>query len=261
MPESGAFCHSRCGPFSGSHCSTFKRKKFPHRILIVPFICRGKTNPSHPPPPLARAGGSRRHSNRLLRPLPVTFSYDPERLAPRKKSLPVERLRGLRAAARVPFGVSWLPRAGRLASRRSLWYRERSPRTRKRRSMSDNEDNFDGDDFDDVEEDEGLDDLENAEEEGQENVEILPSGERQQANQKRITTPYMTKYERARVLGTRALQIAMCAPVMVELEGETDPLLIAMKELKARKIPIIIRRYLPDGSYEDWGVDELIITD
>lgn len=52
----------------------------------------------------------------------------------------------------------------------------------------------------------------------------------------------------------------MCAPVMVELEGETDPLLIAMKELKARKIPIIIRRYLPDGSYEDWGVDELIIT-
>ncbi|XP_065534640.1 DNA-directed RNA polymerases I, II, and III subunit RPABC2 isoform X2 [Lathamus discolor] len=98
--------------------------------------------------------------------------------------------------------------------------------------MSDNEDNFDGDDFDDVEEDEGLEDLENAEEEGQENVEILPSGERQQANQKRITTPYMTKYERARVLGTRALQIAMCAPVMVELEGETDPLLIAMKELK-----------------------------
>lgn len=127
--------------------------------------------------------------------------------------------------------------------------------------MSDNEDNFDGDDFDDVEEDEGLDDLENAEEEGQENVEILPSGERPQANQKRITTPYMTKYERARVLGTRALQIAMCAPVMVELEGETDPLLIAMKELKARKIPIIIRRYLPDGSYEDWGVDELIISD
>ncbi|XP_057342364.1 DNA-directed RNA polymerases I, II, and III subunit RPABC2 isoform X1 [Manis pentadactyla] len=98
--------------------------------------------------------------------------------------------------------------------------------------MSDNEDNFDGDDFDDVEEDEGLGDLENAEEEGQENVEILPSGERPQANQKRITTPYMTKYERARVLGTRALQIAMCAPVMVELEGETDPLLIAMKELK-----------------------------
>lgn len=52
----------------------------------------------------------------------------------------------------------------------------------------------------------------------------------------------------------------MCAPVMVELEGETDPLQIAMKELKQRKIPIIIRRYLPDGSYEDWGIEELLIT-
>lgn len=80
-------------------------------------------------------------------------------------------------------------------------------------------------------------------------------------NAVKITTPYMTKYERARVLGTRALQIAMCAPVMVELDGETDPLQIAMKELKARKIPIIIRRFLPDGSYEDWPIDQLIVTD
>lgn len=95
------------------------------------------------------------------------------------------------------------------------------------------------------------------------NIEILQApadGQPVQAN-KRITTPYLTKYERARVLGTRALQIAMCAPVMVELEGLTDPLRIAMKELKARKIPIIIRRFLPDGSYEDWSINELIITD
>ena len=44
------------------------------------------------------------------------------------------------------------------------------------------------------------------------------------AKDDRITTPYITKFERARVLGTRALQISMNAPVMVELEGETDPL-------------------------------------
>lgn len=79
--------------------------------------------------------------------------------------------------------------------------------------------------------------------------------------QDRITTPYMTKYERARVLGTRALQISMNAPVMVELEGETDPLQIALKELLRKKIPITVRRYLPDLSYEDWDVDELIIPD
>jgi DNA-directed RNA polymerases I, II, and III subunit RPABC2 len=79
------------------------------------------------------------------------------------------------------------------------------------------------------------------------------------AASQRITTRYLTKYERARVLGTRALQISMNAPVMVDLDGETDPLKIAEKELRERKIPIIIRRYLPDGSHEDWAVDELIV--
>jgi len=111
---------------------------------------------------------------------------------------------------------------------------------------------------------EDIDDADIDEEPNQENVDVLPadgSSADARQNQKRITTPYMTKYERARVLGTRALQIAMCAPVMVELEGETDPLQIAMKELKQRKIPIIIRRYMPDGSFEDWSIDELIITD
>uniref|UniRef100_A0A804M064 DNA-directed RNA polymerases II, IV and V subunit 6A n=1 Tax=Zea mays TaxID=4577 RepID=A0A804M064_MAIZE len=71
--------------------------------------------------------------------------------------------------------------------------------------------------------------------------------EQEKTKRERKTTKYMTKYERARILGTRALQISMNAPVMVELEGETDPLEIAMKELRARKIPFTIRRYLPDG--------------
>lgn len=79
-----------------------------------------------------------------------------------------------------------------------------------------------------------------------------------QPNAVRTTTPYMTKYERARILGTRALQISMNAPVLVPLDGESDPLEIAMKELSQRKIPLIVRRYLPDGSYEDWSVSELI---
>ncbi|KAG7098998.1 hypothetical protein E1B28_000884 [Marasmius oreades] len=82
-------------------------------------------------------------------------------------------------------------------------------------------------------------------------------GERQ-PNKERVTTPYLTKYERARILGTRALQISMNAPVLVPLDGETDALQIAIKELSQRKIPLIIRRYLPDGSFEDWSVSELI---
>ncbi|KAK7414887.1 subunit common to RNA polymerases I, II, and III [Neonectria punicea] len=74
----------------------------------------------------------------------------------------------------------------------------------------------------------------------------------------RTTTPYMTKYERARILGTRALQISMNAPVLVDLEGETDPLQIAIKEMREKKIPLIVRRYLPDGYYEDWTCEELL---
>ncbi|KAI9104788.1 Rna polymerase Ii complexed with Atp [Phlyctochytrium arcticum] len=77
----------------------------------------------------------------------------------------------------------------------------------------------------------------------------------------RMTTPYMTKYEKARILGTRALQISMSAPVMVDLNGESDPLQIAMKELREQKIPLMVRRYLPDGSYEDWSVEELILPE
>ncbi|KAJ9657508.1 subunit common to RNA polymerases I, II, and III [Neophaeococcomyces mojaviensis] len=75
---------------------------------------------------------------------------------------------------------------------------------------------------------------------------------------KRSTTPFMTKYERARVLGTRALQISMNAPVLVDLEGETDPLQIAIKEFNQKKIPLVVRRYMPDGSFEDWTCEELI---
>jgi DNA-directed RNA polymerase I, II, and III subunit RPABC2 len=53
----------------------------------------------------------------------------------------------------------------------------------------------------------------------------------------------------------------MNAPVMVDVKGESDPLLIAAKELAHKKIPLIIRRYLPDGSYEDWPVSELLMPD
>jgi DNA-directed RNA polymerase I, II, and III subunit RPABC2 len=126
----------------------------------------------------------------------------------------------------------------------------------------------DGEEIDDMD-DEGLDEVNDGMQDG-ERVELVAADENGMGGSgagkavdrdKRITTPFMTKYERARVLGTRALQISMCAPIMVELENETDPLEIAKKELKAKKIPLIIRRYLPDGSYEDWSIDELIICD
>jgi DNA-directed RNA polymerase I, II, and III subunit RPABC2 len=66
----------------------------------------------------------------------------------------------------------------------------------------------------------------------------------------------MTKYEKTRIIGTRATQIAMGAAPMVECTELSDPLRIAEKELKEFRVPLVIRRFLPDGSYEDWKVSE-----
>jgi DNA-directed RNA polymerase I, II, and III subunit RPABC2 len=50
-------------------------------------------------------------------------------------------------------------------------------------------------------------------------------------------------------------------PPLVEIGDLENPIDIAKKELMERKIPFIIRRPLPDGSYEDWRVDELRILE
>jgi len=92
---------------------------------------------------------------------------------------------------------------------------------------------------------------------GPEILEEDPTAAAPQGTGTRVTTPFLTKYERARVLGTRALQISMGAPILVPLAGETDPLQIAQKELSLQKIPFIIRRHLPCGNFEDWSVNEL----
>ena len=75
----------------------------------------------------------------------------------------------------------------------------------------------------------------------------------------RETSRFLTKYEKAKILGERAIQISNGAKVMVEVdEGIWDPMVIAEKELRERKIEYIVRRYLPDGTYEDWNLNELI---
>ena len=77
-------------------------------------------------------------------------------------------------------------------------------------------------------------------------------------NTDRITSNFLTKYEKARILGTRALQLSKNAPYMaVPPSGETDPYKLAEYELSQGKIPFIIRRYLPDHTYEDWKLSEL----
>ena len=132
--------------------------------------------------------------------------------------------------------------------------------------MSDNERDFDdgddGDQLDDYQDDISIHDEsdQSGDEDGKdEEGDGLPNRGGYKPNKDRITSNFLTKYERARILGTRALQLSKNAPPMVVPQpGETDPYKLAERELASRKIPFIVRRYLPDRTYEDWKLSELI---
>ena len=67
------------------------------------------------------------------------------------------------------------------------------------------------------------------------------------------TLPYLTKYERARILGVRAKQINTGATPFIKLNEEIiDGYVIAEMELKEKKIPFIIKRPMPNGGSEYW---------
>ncbi|MBW3015741.1 DNA-directed RNA polymerase subunit K [Candidatus Woesearchaeota archaeon] len=61
-----------------------------------------------------------------------------------------------------------------------------------------------------------------------------------------------TKFERARMIGSRSLQIAMGAPFLVKIDEEDlkrlkyNPLEIAKKEFEAGVVPLTIRRPMPE---------------
>jgi len=61
----------------------------------------------------------------------------------------------------------------------------------------------------------------------------------------------ITRFEKARIVGARALQISMGAPILVDAEENTNPIDIAVSELDAGILPITIRRTLPDGTFQD----------
>jgi len=75
---------------------------------------------------------------------------------------------------------------------------------------------------------------------------------------KRITKPRLTKYERERILGDRANMIQSGAKTMVKNTRNMGPKEIALLELKNNVIPIIIRRGLSNGMIEEWKVSELL---
>lgn len=74
------------------------------------------------------------------------------------------------------------------------------------------------------------------------------------------TLPFMTKYEKTRILGQRAKQINEGSPAFIKIDSTViDGYLIAVKELEQKKTPFIIRRPLPNGGSEYWRVQDLEI--
>jgi len=74
------------------------------------------------------------------------------------------------------------------------------------------------------------------------------------------TLPFITKYEKARIIGERSKQIDAGAEPMVEIEPNMiDGYLITLKEYEAKAIPFIIQRPIPSGASEYWKFSDLEI--
>lgn len=75
----------------------------------------------------------------------------------------------------------------------------------------------------------------------------------------RITKPFLTKYEKTRIIGTRAQQISDGSmPMVAYKEDETiDPVELAVKELRSKTTPLVLRRKFPGGRFETWKISEL----
>jgi len=72
------------------------------------------------------------------------------------------------------------------------------------------------------------------------------------------TIPYLTKYEKTRVLGQRAKQIETGSKPFVKIpENIIESHIIAELELKEKKIPFIIKRPIPGGGFEYWKLNDL----
>jgi DNA-directed RNA polymerase I, II, and III subunit RPABC2 len=72
------------------------------------------------------------------------------------------------------------------------------------------------------------------------------------------TLPFITKYEKAKTLGERAKQInAGAKPFVVVSDEILDGYVIALMEFEQKKIPMIIRRPLPNNGCEYWRLADL----
>lgn len=75
----------------------------------------------------------------------------------------------------------------------------------------------------------------------------------------RMTSEIMTLAEYTRVIEERAKQIENGSPIFITLKTESDPIKIAEKEIKQKKCPLKIARFLTKNIKEEWDVNEMIL--
>ncbi|HMF29785.1 MAG TPA: DNA-directed RNA polymerase subunit K [Candidatus Lokiarchaeia archaeon] len=84
-------------------------------------------------------------------------------------------------------------------------------------------------------------------------------------DQIKIGSIFLTRYERSRIIGARALQISFGAPILTTLPSHLDPMKIAEKELREKMLPLTIRREYPelDGAkeFQDIPVQWLLLEE
>ncbi len=79
-------------------------------------------------------------------------------------------------------------------------------------------------------------------------------------DEKHTSQPFLTLYEKTKILGFRANQLAQGAPPYVTVpEYVKDVTEIAKMELDARRLPFIVKRPMPDGTFEYWRLSDMMV--
>ncbi len=77
-----------------------------------------------------------------------------------------------------------------------------------------------------------------------------------QGNKVLIGPPWLTRFERARITGSRALQLSLGAPPIIKIpEQASSSIVLAVTEIERKALPISIRRVLPSGLYQDIPIE------
>ena len=71
-----------------------------------------------------------------------------------------------------------------------------------------------------------------------------------------IGPPWLTRFEKARITGSRSLQLSLGAPPLIKIpEQARSSIMLAVEEIDEKALPISIRRILPNGVYQDIPID------